>query len=221
MRLSAIVTGLLLAAVFFAADKPKIHAQTPNNLLPQIQTVQQPQKIPAVEPKKVEVQPGDSLTKIATENDTTYPRLYDANTQIQDPDLIYPGDKVRIPQPDEPLESRPLPSNAPAAAVAQQSAARQAKVPQKSPAVAYSNDGSAWDQIAKCESGGNWAINTGNGYYGGLQFNSGTWLGNGGGAFAPRADLASREQQIAIAERVRAARGYSPWPACSAKLGLR
>jgi uncharacterized protein YabE (DUF348 family) len=72
-------------------------------------------------------------------------------------------------------------------------------------------NGSMWDRIAQCESGGNWAINTGNGYYGGLQFDSQTWLGNGGGAFAPRADLASRTQQIAIANKVYAARGLAPW----------
>jgi uncharacterized protein YabE (DUF348 family) len=68
-----------------------------------------------------------------------------------------------------------------------------------------------WDRIAKCESGGNWAINTGNGYYGGLQFDNQTWLGSGGGQFAPRADLASRTQQIAIANKVYAARGLAPW----------
>jgi len=72
-------------------------------------------------------------------------------------------------------------------------------------------NGAMWDRIAQCESGGNWAINTGNGYYGGLQFDSQTWLGNGGGAFAPRADLASRTQQIAIANKVYAARGLAPW----------
>jgi uncharacterized protein YabE (DUF348 family) len=72
-------------------------------------------------------------------------------------------------------------------------------------------NGAMWDRIAQCESGGNWAINTGNGYYGGLQFDSQTWLGNGGGQFAPRADLASRTQQIAVANRVYAARGLSPW----------
>src|SRR3954468_14209862 len=59
-----------------------------------------------------------------------------------------------------------------------------------------------WSGVAQCESGGNWAINTGNGYYGGLQFSSSTWLGYGGGAYASRADLASPAQQIAIAERV-------------------
>jgi uncharacterized protein YabE (DUF348 family) len=68
-----------------------------------------------------------------------------------------------------------------------------------------------WDRIAQCESGGNWAINTGNGYYGGLQFDSQTWLANGGGQYAPRADLASRTQQIAIANKVYAARGLAPW----------
>ncbi len=73
-----------------------------------------------------------------------------------------------------------------------------------------------WDRIAQCESGGNWSINTGNGYYGGLQFDSGTWLANGGGKYAPRADLASRTQQIAVANVVYAARGLSPWGCASA-----
>ena len=68
-----------------------------------------------------------------------------------------------------------------------------------------------WDRIAQCESGGNWHINTGNGYYGGLQFDSGSWLANGGGDFAPRADLASREEQITVANRYYAKAGLSPW----------
>jgi len=75
-----------------------------------------------------------------------------------------------------------------------------------------------WDAVAACEAGGNWHINTGNGFYGGLQFDSGTWLSNGGGAYAQRADLASREQQIAVANRLYAARGSSPWPVCGANL---
>jgi Transglycosylase-like domain len=77
-----------------------------------------------------------------------------------------------------------------------------------------------WDDLAHCESGGDWAINTGNGYYGGLQFSSATWLGHGGAEFAPRADLAAREQQIAVAERVLASQGWGAWPACSRRLGL-
>ena len=68
-----------------------------------------------------------------------------------------------------------------------------------------------WDRIAQCESGGNWSINTGNGYYGGLQFAQGTWAAMGGTAFAPRADLASRAQQITIANKLYAQAGLQPW----------
>jgi uncharacterized protein YabE (DUF348 family) len=68
-----------------------------------------------------------------------------------------------------------------------------------------------WDRIAQCESGGNWHINTGNGYYGGLQFDYSSWLANGGADFASRADLASREQQITVANRYYAKAGLSPW----------
>ncbi len=77
-----------------------------------------------------------------------------------------------------------------------------------------------WERLASCESGGNWHINTGNGYYGGVQFSDGTWDGNGGERFARRADLATKAEQIVIAEKVLDARGWSPWPACSARLGL-
>lgn len=76
---------------------------------------------------------------------------------------------------------------------------------------------STWDALAQCESGGNWAINTGNGYSGGLQFSPSTWAAYGGTGSA--AD-ASREQQIAVAEQVQAAQGWGAWPSCSAQLGL-
>jgi uncharacterized protein YabE (DUF348 family) len=95
------------------------------------------------------------------------------------------------------------------------------RVGTKKPPQPVISDGEVWDRLAQCEAGGNWSINTGNGYYGGLQFNSSTWTSNGGGQYAPRADLATREQQIAIATKVRDARGgYSAWPGCSRKLGL-
>src|ERR1700758_379610 len=71
---------------------------------------------------------------------------------------------------------------------------------------AASPDGE-WDQVARCESGNNWAINTGNGYYGGVQFTASTWASHGGGEYAPSAQLATREQQIAVAERVLATQG--------------
>ncbi len=71
-----------------------------------------------------------------------------------------------------------------------------------------------WDGVAECESGGNWSINTGNGYYGGLQFSQSTWEAYGGAAYASRADLASKDQQIAVAERTLAGQGVGAWPTC-------
>jgi uncharacterized protein YabE (DUF348 family) len=84
------------------------------------------------------------------------------------------------------------------------------------------DDGSVWDRLAKCEATGNWDISTGNGYYGGLQFDAGTWRAFGGGTYAALPSQASREEQIAVAEKVRDSRGggYGAWPACSRKLGL-
>lgn len=78
-----------------------------------------------------------------------------------------------------------------------------------------------WDALAQCESGGNWQINTGNGYYGGVQFSPSSWEAAGGTQYAPRADLATREQQIATAEKLLEMQGWGAWPACSAQLGLR
>ncbi len=97
---------------------------------------------------------------------------------------------------------------------------RERPEPEPAPAPNYEPGSTVWDSLAQCESGGNWAINTGNGYYGGLQFSASTWTAYGGGAYAPTANLASREQQIAIAERVQAAQGWGAWPACAAELGL-
>jgi resuscitation-promoting factor RpfA len=71
-----------------------------------------------------------------------------------------------------------------------------------------------WDRVASCESGGNWAINTGNGYQGGLQFSPGTWKSHGGGEYAPSAHMASKEEQIAVAERVLGSQGRGAWPVC-------
>ncbi|MFC8694551.1 transglycosylase family protein [Streptomyces parvus] len=80
--------------------------------------------------------------------------------------------------------------------------------------------GEVWEKVAACESSGNWAINTGNGYYGGLQFSGSTWAAFGGTQYAPRADLATRDQQIAIAERVLDGQGPGAWPTCSVRAGL-
>ncbi|WP_354642077.1 transglycosylase family protein [Kitasatospora camelliae] len=79
---------------------------------------------------------------------------------------------------------------------------------------------STWDRVAQCESGGNWRINTGNGYYGGLQFSPSTWRAYGGGQYAPQAHQATKDQQIAVAERVLASQGPGAWPVCSRRAGL-
>jgi LysM repeat protein len=198
-----------MAAIIGAAGASAAPAQAADS-----QKSQQPNTHVIVAVKQdvtVTINEGDSLTSIADANQTTYTRLYDANTNVTDPNVIYPGDTLRIPAADEQLTDRPLP----AAAIAATLPASSTYVP----VVLNASDTSVWDRIAQCESGGNWAINTGNGYYGGLQFNSGTWLSNGGGAYAPTANLATREQQIAIASIVQAARGWSPWPVCSIKAG--
>ncbi|HKR49270.1 MAG TPA: transglycosylase family protein [Pseudonocardiaceae bacterium] len=78
-----------------------------------------------------------------------------------------------------------------------------------------------WDRLAWCESSGNWRANTGNGYYGGLQFSHKTWTGFGGGAYASTANHATRGQQIAIARKVLLVQGWKAWPTCSRKIGLR
>jgi hypothetical protein len=85
--------------------------------------------------------------------------------------------------------------------------------PPRSAPTSYAG-GTAWDRIAACESGGNWAINTGNSYFGGLQMNMAFWHAHGGDAYASRPDLASREQQIVVAER---AGSTAPWPVCGAR----
>jgi len=96
------------------------------------------------------------------------------------------------------------------------------RVGTKQPPAPVISDGEVWDALAQCESTGNWAINTGNGFYGGLQFSDGTWDAYGGEQYAPYAHQATREQQIAIATKLRDANGgsYASWPHCSQKLGL-
>lgn len=184
---------------------------------------------------KVSVSYGDTLSSIAEAHGTDYVRVFNANEHIAHPDIIDVGQEVRIPSAEEELPDRfssivpPQPVQ-PVVAYEQpaqtqtyqyQEPAYQAPAPQPAaPAPAVAN-GSTWDALAQCEAGGNWSINTGNGYSGGLQFHPQTWTGHGGGAYAPTAAGATREQQIAIAEKVLASQGWGAWPACSAKLGLR
>lgn len=209
MRKRALAASLL-AAAFITNAGVTVNAQT------ETQNQSKP-------PVMVTVQPGDSLSKIATDHATTYIRVYDANAEIEHPDVIHPGKTVRIPDAAEQLTSRPLPIVPVAAVVTQKQATnpnkqqprRAAAQPQ---AVSSPTNGNVWDQLAKCESGGNWSINTGNGYAGGLQFSQSSWKAVGGSGLASQA---SREEQIARAESLKARQGWGAWPACSSKLGLR
>lgn len=111
----------------------------------------------------------------------------------------------------------PQPTAPAAPAPVRRAAAPAPQAPAPAPAPPVSN-GSTWDRLAQCEAGGNWASNTGNGYYGGLQFSLSSWRAVGGSGYP---NQASREQQIAMGEHLRASQGWGAWPACSRKLGLR
>jgi LysM repeat protein len=165
----------------------------------------------------VTVQPGDYLSKLATEYSSTAKRIYNANMQINDPDLIFPGQKLRVPGSNEQLAERAF-GRAPSVTVAGPAAPAPVVHAQAIAAPAPAVSGSSvWIRLAQCESGGNWSINTGNGFYGGLQFTMSSWHAVGGTGYP---NLASASEQIARAQKLQAAQGWGAWPACSAKLGL-
>ncbi|MFL5879956.1 MAG: transglycosylase family protein [Actinomycetota bacterium] len=172
--------------------------------------------------KTVAVKQGDNLSKLATRAKlASWRPIWDLNKKIKHPNLIYPGQKLLLPAKGEKLKHRPLPALAVTRVVSQEGSAAPASSSRRSTvtrSAAAPAGGSVWNRLAQCESGGNWGINTGNGYSGGLQFSSGTWAANGGSGSAASA---SRAEQIRVAERVRASQGWGAWPACSSKLGLR
>jgi LysM repeat protein len=161
------------------------------------------------------VQPGDTLSRIAPDNW----REVAAGNGIGNPDLIYVGQVIDL------SATAPAPAERPRSTQSSQSSSRS-EAPASSgsgraaPAASSgSSSGSGvWDQLAECESGGNWSISTGNGYYGGLQFSQGSWSAAGGSG-SP-AD-ASREEQIRVAENLQNMQGWGAWPSCSSQLGLR
>jgi len=220
MRFNAIVAATLSsAAIFVVLGTAPVHAQEQQNQpAPQATEQSVEQK---VEEKIVEVKPGDYLAKIANEHQTTYVRIFDANPKIVDPDMIYPGDKFRIPRAEEQLESR-APKVQPVAVVQPKKQAvatkPKAATPAPAPVSTAAVGGDVWDQLARCESGGNWAINTGNGYYGGLQFSLSSWRAVGGTGYPHQA---SREEQIARGKMLQARQGWGAWPACTRKMGIR
>jgi LysM repeat protein len=169
------------------------------------------------------VKPGDTLSQIARHEygkSADWAAVWWANRhQISDPNMIAAGQRLSLPDAHK---VRRLVRAAQAAAPAPASAASAAPAgtattasPSALPS-APSSGSVNWSAIAACESGGNWSADTGNGFYGGLQFSEGTWLGYGGGQYAASANLASPGQQIAVAERVLAGQGIGAWPVCGA-----
>ncbi len=178
----------------------------------------------------VVVESGDTLAAIAADvglDETDGWRvLFDANADLDDPDLIVPGQELTVPEEGEELEPRDRTASTSSEDTSEPSTddgeeETAASTSEPAPSTGGAASASTWDALAQCESGGNWSINTGNGYYGGLQFHPQTWAAHGGHAYAPNAHQATREQEIAIAERVLASQGWGAWPSCSAQLGLR
>ena len=172
------------------------------------------------------VQQGETLSVIAAHTygkAADWPAVWWANRhQVANPNLISAGQRLRLPASGQvpawmaraAQAAVPAPPPAPAAAsVPQSSPSAAAPVSTAAPA---SSGGANWSAIAACESGGNWSADTGNGFYGGLQFTEQTWLAYGGGQYASSANQATEAQQIAVAQRVLAGQGIGAWPVCGA-----
>jgi Transglycosylase-like domain/LysM domain len=171
-------------------------------------------------PGSYAIRPGDTLPQIAARADgsaANWPAVWWSNRrQVPDPDMITAGQRLALPSWHQ------VPPWLARAALAATAAARPVPAAPAAPAHASSpapasSGGVNWPAIAACESGGNWAASTGNGFYGGLQFTEQTWLGYGGGRYASSANLATPAQQIAVAQRVLAGQGISAWPVCGTR----
>jgi LysM repeat protein len=169
-------------------------------------------------PAQYTVKAGDTLSSIARHeygSAAAWPALWWVNRhKVHNPEMIRVGQRLTLSSwhPHKAWLNRAalaaVPASAPAPPVSATAPATGAAP------VPASSGGVNWSAVAACESGGNWSTNTGNGFYGGLQFTEGTWLANGGGQYASSADLATPAQQIAVAERVLASQGIGAWPVC-------
>jgi phage tail protein X len=167
------------------------------------------------------VRAGDTLSQIAAHEygrAADWPAIWWANRrQVPNPGLISVGQRLRLPGTPQVRSwlARAAQAEASSAAVAPASGQASAPVTATGP-VPASASGVNWAAIAACESGGNWSANTGNGFYGGLQFTQGTWDAYGGGQYASSANQATPAQQMAVANRVAAGQGIGAWPVCGA-----
>jgi hypothetical protein len=174
-------------------------------------------------PAHYTVKAGDTLSTIARHeygSAAAWPALWWVNRhKVHNPEMIRVGQRLTLSSwhPRKAWLNRAARAATPASAPARpvSGAAPAAPATGTSPAPAPSG-GVNWSAIAACESGGNWGADTGNGFYGGLQFTEGTWLANGGGQYAPSANLATPAEQIAVAQRVLASQGIGAWPVCGA-----
>ena len=170
------------------------------------------------------IRPGDTLSQIAARaygSAADWPAIWWANRrQAPDPGLITTGQRLALPGSHQvpPWLARAALAAAAAARPAPPGATAGPAAPAQASSPAPASSGKVnWPAIAACESGGNWGADTGNGFYGGLQFTEQTWLANGGGRYASSANLATPAQQIAVAQNVLASQGIGAWPVCGAR----
>jgi hypothetical protein len=219
-----ILAGIVAGVVALVGLAPMASATAPDN---------GPHRPAAV--RFATIQRGDTLSDLAAADWPAVCAVNVAEQRIASCDLILPGQRVRLTvtaaeralaarwlaaAPGPARTSTPAPGSRTTAPAPGRRHHAFPTVPPANRAAPPNPGGGVWDRIAACESGGNWAINTGNGYFGGLQFTQGTWAGAGGLSYAPRADLAPRSAQIAVAERVQASQGWGAWPVCSRRAGV-
>ena len=172
------------------------------------------------------VRSGDTLTSIASRLGTSVDALARANG-IRNQNLIFVGQVIDLnatapaqaPEPSRSQSSQSSSSESESSSGSSGSESSGSSGGQAAAAPSSSGGGSGvWDQLAECESGGNWSISTGNGYHGGLQFSQESWNAAGGSGNPANA---SREEQIRVAENLQGMQGWGAWPSCSSQLGLR
>ena len=178
------------------------------------------------------VKSGDTLSRIAGRQGLgSWRPLFDANPSIKNPDLIFPGQRLDIPSGSGHVRHRSFATHHSSVRHPQRVSTFRTSTSdsgtshrrhhgsgsssQSSGSVA---SGGVWDRLAQCESGGNWSINTGNGFFGGLQFTQSSWRAAGGSGSPQNA---SRSEQIRVAQNLQKMQGWGAWPTCSRKIGLR